>query len=80
MDTIKDRNSKDLIGEIKKWKEYTENQYKKYLNHPDNNVGVVTYPEPDINEVKWALGSTALNKVSGGCDGIPVELFKFFKR
>ena len=32
MDTIKDRNSKDLTGEIKKWKEYTENQYKKYLS------------------------------------------------
>ena len=52
MDTIKDTNSKDLTEKIKKWKEYTEEQYKKNLNHPDNNVGVVTYPEPDINEVK----------------------------
>ena len=26
-------------------------------------------------EVKWALGSTAANKASGG-DGIPAELFK----
>ena len=29
-------------------------------------------------EVKWALGSTAANKASGG-DGIPVELFKILK-
>ena len=29
-------------------------------------------------EVKWALGSTAVNKASGG-DGIPVELFKTLK-
>ena len=33
--------------------------------------------EPNILEceVKWALGSIALNKASGG-DGIPVELFQ----
>ena len=30
------------------------------------------------SEVKWALGSTAVNKASG-CDGIPVELFKTLK-
>jgi len=29
-------------------------------------------------EVKWALGSTAVNKASGG-DRIPAELFKFLK-
>ena len=29
-------------------------------------------------EVKWALGSSAVNKASGG-DGIPVELFKILK-
>ena len=28
-----------------------------------------------IHEVKWALGSTTLNKASGG-DGIPAELLK----
>ena len=33
------------------------------------------YPE---FEVKWALGSTTMNKASGG-DGIPVELFKILK-
>ena len=78
-DKIKDRNSRDPVntGEIKKrWKEYTE-LYKKALNEPDYCDGVVSHLEPDILvcEVKWALGSTAVNKASG-CNGIPVELFK----
>ena len=82
MDSIKERNSKDLIEaeEIKKrWKEYTE-LYKKDLNDPNNHNGVVTHPEPDILdcEVKWALESTAVNKASEG-DGIPVELFQILK-
>ena len=36
--------------------------------------------EPDIldSKVKWALGSTAVNKASG-YDGIPVELFQTLK-
>ena len=40
----------------------------------------VTYLEPDILEceVKWVLGSSTLNKASGG-DGIPVELFKILR-
>ena len=51
--------------------------YKKDRDDPDDYNGVVSLPEPDIlkNKVKWVLGSTALNKVSG-CDGIPVELLK----
>ena len=57
---------------IKRWKEYTEELYKKHLNNPDNHDGMVTYPEPDILEceVKWALGSTSVNKASRG-DRIP---------
>ena len=46
MATIKDRNCKDLIeaDEIKKrWKEYTEELYKKDLNDPDNHDGVVSH-------------------------------------
>ena len=41
---------------------------------------MVTHPELDIleYEVKWALGSTAANKASGG-DGIPAELLKILK-
>ena len=40
-------------------------------------ITAVGPPEPDILdcEVKWALGSTAVNKASGS-DGIPAELFK----
>ena len=57
-----------------------EELYKKDPNEPDYYDGVVSYSEPDIlgSEVKWALGSTAVNKARG-CDGIPVELFKTLK-
>ena len=45
MDTIKDRNGKDLTEaeEIKKrWQEYTEKLYKKGLKDLDNHYPVVT--------------------------------------
>ena len=63
--------------DTKKWQEYTEELYKKDLHDLDNDNGVITYLEPDILEckVKWALGSIAMNKASGG-DGIPVELLQ----
>ena len=67
--------------EIKKrWQEYTEELYKKYLQDPDNHDGMITHLEPDILgwEVKWALESITRNKASGG-DGIPVELFQLLK-
>ena len=59
MGTIKDRNSMDLTeakGIKKRWQEYTEELYKKYLHDPDNHYGVITHLEPDILEceVKWA--------------------------
>ena len=78
MGSIKDRNGMDLTEaeDIKKrWREYTEEMYKKELHDPDNHDGVITHLEPDIleYEVKWALESTTTNKASGG-DGIPVEL------
>ena len=83
MGTIKDRNSMDLTEteEIKKtWQEYTEELYKKDLNDPDNQDGVITHQESDTLEckVKWALGSITTNKASGG-DGIPVELIQIQK-
>ena len=64
----------------KRWQEYTEELYKKYLHDPDNHDGVITHLEPDILEceVKWALESIITNKASGG-DGIPVELFQILK-
>ena len=80
MSTIKDRNERDVEETRKRWKEYMEELYKKDLNETDNHDGVVSHPEPDIleYEVKWALGSTAVNKVTG-CNEIPVELFKTLK-
>ena len=71
MGTIKDRNGIDLTEaeDIKKrWQEYTEELYKKDLHDPDNQDGVITHLEPDIleSEVKWTLGSTTMNKASGG--------------
>ena len=83
MDSIKDRNGRDLReAEVikKRWQEYTEELYKKDLNDPDNHDGVTTHLEPDNLEckVKWAVGSITMNKVSGG-DGIPVELFQILK-
>ena len=64
----------------KRWQEYTEELYKKYLHYPDNHDGVITHLEPDILEceVKRALESITTNKASGG-DGIPVELFQLLK-
>ena len=83
MGSIKDRNGMDLTEaeDIKKrWREYTEELFKKYLHDPDNHDSVITHLEPDILEckVKWALGSITMNKTSGG-DGIPVELFQILK-
>ena len=62
----------------KRWQEYTEELYKKDLHDPDNHNDVITHLEPDILEVKWALGSIITNKASGG-DGISVELFQILK-
>ena len=83
MGTIKDRNFMDLKETeyiTKSLQEYTEELYKKELHDPDNHDGVITHPEPDILEskVKWALGSTTTNKVSGD-DGIPVDLFQILE-
>ena len=52
----------------KRWQEYTEELYKKYLHDLDNHVGVITNLEPDILEckVKWAIGSITTNKTMGG--------------
>ena len=82
MGTIKVKRGRELVDteEIKKrWKEYTEELYKKDLNELDYCIGVISHPESDILEceVKWAL-STAVNKASG-CDEIPAELFKSLK-
>ena len=79
MGSVKDRNGMDLAeAEVikKRWQEYTEEQYKKDLNDPDNHNGVITHPEPDILDfkVKWALRSITMNKATGG-DGIQLSYF-----
>ena len=71
MGSIKDRNGMDLTERKnikKRWQEYTEELYKKYLHDPDNHDYVITNVESDILEceVKWALGSITTNKASGG--------------
>ena len=53
MDTIKDRNGKNLteVEEIKKrWQEDTEELYKKGLNDPDNHDGVITQ-----SQTSWSV-------------------------
>ena len=53
MGTIKDRNGMDLTEaeDIKKrWQEYMEELYKKYVHDPDNHDGVIIHLEPDILE------------------------------
>ena len=77
MGKIKNRNGMDLTEteDIKKrWQEYREKLYKKDLHEPDNHDSVIIHLELDILEweVKWALGSITMNKVSGS-DGIPVN-------
>ena len=70
MGTIQDRNCADLTetDDTKRWQEYAEELYIKYLNDPDSHEGVITHLEPDILEceVKWALESITMNKASGG--------------
>ena len=68
MGTIEDRNYMDLkeAEDIKKrWQEYTEELYKKYLHEPDAHDGIITHLEPDILEckVQWVLGSITTNKL-----------------
>ena len=82
MGSIKDRSGRHRTEaeDIKRWQEYTEEWYKKDVQHRDNHGGVTTHLESDIleQEVKWALGSSTTYKASGG-DGIPVELFQIMK-
>ena len=83
MGTIKDRSGMDLTEaeDIKHmWQEYTEELYKKDHHDPENHDGVITHLEPDVmeREVKWALGSSTMDKAGGG-DRIPVELLQILQ-
>ena len=57
MGSIKDRNGMDLTEaeDIKKrWQEYTEELYKKDLNAPDNNSGMI----PHLDQTYWNAKSS----------------------
>ena len=80
MGTIKDRNGMDLTEAEyikKRWQEYTEELYKKYLYDPDNHNGMITHLEPDILECEVGLRKHHY-KVSGS-DGTQAELCKILK-
>jgi len=80
MDLTEAEDIKKRWQKKKKQQNKTEELYKKDLHDSDNHDSVITNPEPNILEweVKWALGSIAMNKASGD-DGIPVELFQILK-
>ena len=61
-------------------KDYTEELSIKDLHNPNNHDDLISHLGPDILEceVKWALRSITMNKVSGS-DRIAVELFKILK-
>ena len=68
MGLIKDKNGMGLTeaeDTKKRWQEYTEELYKKYLHDQDNHNGVITHLEPDILEceVKWALETSLRTKL-----------------
>ena len=81
---MKDRNGMDLTeaeDSKRRWREYTEELYKKKdIHEQDNHDGVITHLEPDILECegRWALGSITTNKANGG-DGIPAKVFQILK-
>ena len=59
MGSIMDRNGMDLTEaeDIKKrWKEYTEELYKKDIHSQDNHDGVITNLETDILECEIKSG------------------------
>ena len=62
MSSIKNRNGMDLTEAEdikKKWREYTEEVYKRDFHDPADHDGVITHLEPNILEceAKCALGS-----------------------
>ena len=63
--------------ESKRGGKNTQTNYTKKIHDTDNHDGVITHLQLDILEckVKWALGSIAINKASGG-GGFPAEVFQ----
>ena len=69
-----------FLTESSEFQEYMEELYKKNLNDPVNHDCMITHLEPDNLEceVKWALGSITINKVSVD-NGIPAKIFQILK-
>ena len=65
---------------MKRRQGHREELYKNGLNDLDNDDGMDMDLEPDVleYEVKWALGSIAINK-AGESDGILAEILKILK-
>ena len=65
---------------MSKLSDLTQELHKKDLNDPDSHDDAIIHLEPDTLEceIKWALGSIAMNKANGG-DEIPAELFEILK-
>ena len=80
MGSIKDRNGMQKQKILRRGGKYTQKNCIKKIFLTQIITMVITHLEPDILEceVKWALGTITMNKVSGG-DGIPVELSKILK-
>ena len=81
MGTVKYKNHKVLTEteELKKCKNTQKNNTEKVLM---TWIIMMAYLSPRADmlecEVKWALGSIAMHKASGG-DGIPADLFQKLK-
>ena len=60
----------------KRWQEYTKELYKRDLNDPENQDGVILTQNPTSWNVKSR--SITMNKASVG-DEIPTELFQIVK-
>ena len=63
MGSIKDRNGMNLteVEDIKKWKEYTEELYKKELHDPENHDGVIKLTQI---QTSWNVKSSGPGKAS----------------
>ena len=67
----------ELLSRVRRGGKIHKRTFQKDLTDLDNHDGIITNLEPDILEceIKWALGNSTTNNISGG-DRIPAELFQ----
>ena len=67
----------ELLSRVRSGGKIHRRTFQKDLTDLDNHDGIITNLEPDILEceIKWALGNSTKNNISGG-DRIPAELFQ----